>query len=213
MNLHRADKKPDWENIPKAERSTVQKIASATKGIVTPANAVSVAGLVLTHGGLKDMYHGNVRSGIAKVFAGRAMDVADGYVADKTGTKSSVGEKFDATIDKLLMADALYLLYKKDTIPKKAAVFIGMQNIVNTVATGVAMARHTEMHPSREGKLTTALQWAAIGGFCVDAAKDNEKKGEMSVVRNISEMAVIASSAMGLYVNADYIKTAFSSQE
>lgn len=214
MELHRASKIPDWENIPTEEQNIFQKVAAKTRGFVTPGNAVSVAGLLLTHRGLNDIKYGDTVSGTAKVAIGRAMDVVDGYVADKTGTKSSIGEKFDATIDKILMADALWLLQKKDIIPSRAVLLIGAQNMVNTVASGVAMLRSNELHSSREGKIATAMQWAAIGGYCIDSISGSGSALEQaSVLRKTADGLTVASTALGVYVNIDYTQTALSSPQ
>ena len=212
MELHRASKIPDWEKIPTSERNIFQKVAAKTKGYVTPGNSVSVAGLLLTHSGLIDINCGNSIRGITKVGVGRVMDIADGFVADKTGTKSSIGEKFDATIDKILMADALWLLHKKEMVPATAAVFIGAQNLVNTVATGIATLRRNEIHSSREGKITTAMQWVAIGGYCIDAMVSPDSLSDhASIVRKAADGMTAASTALGVYVNIDYAQTALSS--
>lgn len=216
MELHRASKIPDWEKIPVNEQNIFQKIAAKTGGVATPGNAVSVAGLLLTHSGLMNIKNGNKIRGTTEVVVGRAMDIVDGYVADKTGTKSSVGEKFDATIDKILMADALWLLHKKEIVPTKAAVLIGVQNVVNTVATGVAMLRSNELHSSREGKITTVLQWAAIGGYCIDAvaqADQSRSSDQTSAIKTAADVVVVASTALGAYVNIDYTQTAMSSPQ
>jgi len=206
MELHRASKQPDWEKVPQAEQRIVQKIAAKTAGVVTPGNAVSVAGLFLTHSGLIDIKRSQFLRGTARVAVGRALDIADGYVADKTGTKSPLGEKVDATIDKILMADALWFLYKKDIIPTKAAILIGGQNMVNTVATAIATLRGNEIHSSREGKITTAMQWAAIGGYCLDTIAQSN-------IRYAADGMMVASTALGAYVNVDYMQTALNLQQ
>jgi phosphatidylglycerophosphate synthase len=209
MNLHRAEKKSDWESIIPTERSAIQKIAAKSKGIATPGNLVSLAGLLLTHSGLKDIKNSEYSFGTAKIALGRALDVVDGYVADKTKTKSSVGEAVDAGVDKLLIADALYTLRQKDVIPSAVIVTFGIQNAVNTVATGVAKVRGIEIHSSREGKLTTAMQWAAIGGYCLDAALSTHRTQEDTGILNASaDIVAVAASSLGSYVNADYIQTA-----
>lgn len=214
MDLHRAGKIPDWEKTPASEHTIFQKVAAKTRGIVTPGNAVSVAGLLLTHNGLVDIKRGNTVFGTAKVAVGRAMDIADGYVADKTGTKSSIGEKVDATIDKILMADALWILHQKDIVPTKAAVIIGAQNIINTIATGVATFRSNEIHSSREGKITTVMQWAAVGGYCLDAMTQTnqlESIDQKSVTQKAADGMMLASTVLGTYVNIDYTQTALAS--
>ncbi|MDQ5885775.1 MAG: archaetidylinositol phosphate synthase [Patescibacteria group bacterium] len=213
MELHRASKIPDWAKVPSDKRNIFQIVAEKTRGIVTPGNAVSVAGLVLTHNGLVDIKRGRTILGTSKVVVGRAMDIADGYVADKTGTKSSIGEKFDATIDKLLMADALLALHQKEIVPTMPALLIGAQNIVNTVATGIATVRNNEIHSSREGKITTVMQWAAIGGYCLDAINNHDQSLEQaSVLRHATDAVTIASTALGVFVNVDYSQTALQQQ-
>ena len=92
MNLHRVEGVADWAkpNLPKL--SKIQKIASKTNGTITPGNILSVTGGLFVVSGLVDIYRGDeMKRGIRKVGIGRAIDIIDGIVADKTGTKSPLG--------------------------------------------------------------------------------------------------------------------------
>jgi phosphatidylglycerophosphate synthase len=206
MNLHRTEKKPQWESTPEAERNVWQRIAQATKGMVTPANAISLLGLGLTASGLQDFKRGARQQAVAKIILGRACDIADGYVADKTKTKSPIGEAVDATVDKISMAHGLYVLRETDTLPVFTTASFFTQNVINTAATAVAKKRGVELHPSAEGKITTLMQWAAIGGYIISAVR-SQSEGP-SAIEGVSNLLSAGATVLGSVVNIQYIKQA-----
>jgi len=210
MNLHRTDKKPQWERTAESERTVWQRIAYKTHGVVTPANLVSLTGLALTMSGLQDFKKGNKQRATAKIILGRACDIADGLVAEHTKTKSPFGEAVDATVDKISMAHGLYVLSETDTLPVFATASFFTQNIVNTAATAIAKKRGVELHPSAEGKITTLLQWAAIGGYVIDSALHDQNKDSdtMSNTALGSHAITAGATVLGAVVNAQYMRTA-----
>lgn len=172
MNLHRANSAPEWETVPPEERNIFQKIAAKTNGWVRPADAVSIIGLGLVLDGLYDISQNQKLSGVIKIGFGRGMDVADGIVADKTGTKSSAGETVDATIDKIEMAAALVTFWSAEIAPVAPLAVVTAQNLANVGATGIAKFRNKEPHPSKSGKLNTFFQWIGLGSFAVASIVD-----------------------------------------
>ncbi|MDB5186368.1 MAG: hypothetical protein JWL85_891 [Candidatus Saccharibacteria bacterium] len=165
MNLHRASKKPDWEKLKARNRNYWQRLAARTNGIVTPGNVISALGFVLVLVGLVDIFNDQIFRGVALIVIGRILDVVDGILADKTGTKSPLGEAVDASIDKIEIAAAIPVLVVKSVLMPWQAVLIALQHIGNAIFTGIAKLRKAEIHPSTSGKHFTAAQWVAIAFY------------------------------------------------
>jgi phosphatidylglycerophosphate synthase len=183
-----------------------QRMAKKTHGIITPANAISLAGLYLTISGLQDFKRGDKKKAITKVISGRLCDIADGYVAERTKTKSPIGEAVDATVDKISMAHGLYVMSKTNTLPSLASASFLSQNVINTAATALSKKRGVELHPSAEGKITTLLQWAAIGGYAI--ASTEKSRDDQSMVKIGSDVLASTAAAIGAVVNIQYVTQA-----
>lgn len=160
MDLHRAEKVPDWELFAPERRNFWQRIAGKTKGIVTPANAVSFAGAGLWFDGLYDYTQGQKTSGILKMASGAICDFFDGRVARNTGTKSPLGEVIDASFDKVKIIGGMIVFGLTDVIPMEAIVPMALQNAANIALTGIAKFRKQEVHTEFPNKLTP---WAQVG--------------------------------------------------
>ena len=206
MNLHRTDNIPQWERTPESMQNIWQRVAKKTHGVITPANVVSLAGLALTVSGLQDFKRGDKKKAITKVISGRLCDIADGYVAERTKTKSPLGEAVDATVDKISMAHGLYVMSKTHTLPPLASASFLSQNVINTAATALSKKRGIELHPSAEGKITTLLQWAAIGGYAI--ASTEKYSADQSMVKIGSDVLASTAAAIGAVVNIQYITQA-----
>lgn len=157
-------KRPDWELIPKSKRNAWQRIAAGTKGVVTPANVTSIAGAVLVALGLMRIYNDDLTWGLMLIAIGRTADILDGAVAQATGTKSSVGETLDASIDKITIVAALGILISTGAIPLFAAALMTVRNSITIGLSFLAKIRKKALHPSRAGKFAAGLEWLAI--FC-----------------------------------------------
>ena len=206
MNLHRTDNIAQWERTPESMQNIWQRVAKKTHGVITPANAISLSGLALTISGLQDFKRGDKKKAITKVISGRICDIADGYVAERTKTKSPLGEAVDATVDKISMAHGLYVMSKTNTLPSLASASFLSQNIINTAATALSKKRGTELHPSAEGKITTLLQWAAIGGYAI--ASTEKYSADQSMVKIGSDVLASTAAAIGAVVNIQYVTQA-----
>lgn len=214
MNLHRADRVGQWESIPENKHNHWQKIAAKTDGKITPANAVSVAGGSLVLAGLHDIYKGKTRKGLVKVGIGRMADLADGTVAEKTGTKSPVGEAVDAGVDKALMAATVPVLMKREVLPPIAAGAIFAQNAASASVSVLAKRSGESLHPSKEGKLATFGQWTAIGLYSMaSAARQMEanKKIERSL-EVAGHLTLAAATFLGTKAVIGYAQEALSSE-
>ena len=165
MNLHRTSAKPDWEKVPTSKRTAIQKIAAATNGYATPGNAITVIGFIIVLYGLAAILDGKYWTGLLLLAAGRLLDVIDGIVADKTGTKSPLGEIFDAAADKF---ESLFTI--------AAIIVAGITNLWVIVALIIPQAiipllifykkrQGIGVHPTRTGKVSMALTWVGIVGL------------------------------------------------
>lgn len=161
-NLHRIGKKADWELTPPSKRNTWQRLAASTKGIVAPANATSVVGLTLVGIGLWCLYVDEITWGFILIACGRLADILDGIVAQATGTKSSVGEAVDATLDKIAVIGALIIFVATETIPLFVVIIMTLRNVANIAVGLIARARKKLLHPSRAGKFAGGMEWLAI---------------------------------------------------
>lgn len=161
-NLHRAGPKADWEVTPKNERNVWQKVAAQTRGILTPANVMSVIGAVLVFLGLYYIITNELILGFVCVAFGRFADLLDGALAQATGTKSSVGEAVDAGLDKIIVFVAIIAFMVGGAVPLWAAVIIAVRNVIIMTIGLLGKAHHITLHPSRTGKYASATEWAAI---------------------------------------------------
>lgn len=212
FNLHRTGDQPEWEKIAPEERNRSQCLAAKTKGIVTLANGISVAGGIAVMDGIYDISQNQMASGIFKIFWGRVADVIDGVVAGKTGTKSPLGEAVDASIDKATIAAALIVFGVTDVVPMAAVAVVGGQNLANAGLTAVAKARGNEIHPNKEGKITTFGQWAGIGSFLIAEAVSNP--AVQTTFEGIGWTGTVATTAtLGAVATYGLAKDAFMPQQ
>lgn len=212
MNLHRADKQPQWESIALRDRNVAQKVGAATNGIVTPGNVISVAGAGLVGAGYIDIVKGKTRKGFAKVIVGRLADLLDGYFAEKTGTKSPIGETTDVVVDKAELAVGAPLLVAKGIVPKSFGVAAGIQLATSAYYTKKAKDAGNEIHPIREGKYSTFLQWAAIGAYGISTVMNetSEDSRTAAVVECGADIIAAASVVLGVMSVARYRQDALA---
>lgn len=209
MNLHRTGNVPQWETVAPEDRNVFQKVAARTKGVVTPANAVSAAGAVIVGSGLRDISKGRTTKGVVKVAVGRGFDLGDGVTAEATGTKSPLGEAVDVVVDKGETAAALPVLVKADVLPKSTAGVIAAQNAANTAFSMIAKRRGVTLHPSKEGKWSTFGQWTSIGLHGLAAvARDQEYEGLARGLEVAGHISTVATAALGAKAVAGYAQEA-----
>jgi phosphatidylglycerophosphate synthase len=133
MKLHRASGN-DWDDIAPEERNIWQRTASSTNGLVSPSNVITIVGGVLVTAGLVLLArHEIVWLAVTLIMIGRAADLADGLVADKTGTKSTVGEAMDATVDKLELVAAVVVIWLASLIPAFVFVILVVHAVYNSL--------------------------------------------------------------------------------
>lgn len=165
MNLHRSDNQPEWATVPKEEWNLWQQLAGATSGLATIGNIVTIGGFVSVLAGLHDMYTGSKQSGFIKIAAGRVADLVDGVAANRTGTKSPLGEGLDATADKISMLLALPILAKSGELPVPAAAALVARDVAFAGVATIAKQRGAELHPGAHGKRATFEQWLSLSFY------------------------------------------------
>lgn len=166
MNLHRIVGKAEWTGVPEAKRNIWQKIAVRTHGIVTIGNLFSIVGLASVPYGLwLILGHASYLSGIGVLLAGRACDLLDGWLADRTHTKSPLGEKLDATFDKLSVGVTIVALAAGQVISWVVLVILLTPHFVIAILALAAFLQGRQLHPSLEGKISMAIAWFCLLAF------------------------------------------------
>jgi phosphatidylglycerophosphate synthase len=113
------------------------------------------------------MSTGSLWLGVVFIGIGRFADVLDGIVAERTLTKSPLGEAVDATIDKILLAITVITIFILNLIPTVVLVLITLHGIYNILLYVVAHFKKSQLHPSLIGKLTASAEWISIGLFVI----------------------------------------------
>lgn len=212
MNLHRTVDGADYDKVNPEDRNNHQKVAKVSRGLLTLANLVSVTGLAVTLWGIQDLEQKKYLKGTVKILGGRLCDLADGYIADKTGTKSPFGEFMDASVDKILIARALQVLGRNDIIPRIVARSFGVQNTLNAVGSIIAKARGIEHHASSTGKAVTFGQWETLLSYCAVTGINHANPDgphQTQGLEYFADTSAAVTSLVGAAVSVDYLKTAF----
>lgn len=199
MNLHRTSKKPDWEKISASQQTTIQKIAATTHGLVTPPNLITIIGLGIVVYGLISILNQAYWTGLILLTIGRLLDIVDGIVAEKTGTKSPLGEIFDATADKIgTILTIIVIIFANITHWWVIAALIIPQIIIPFVIF-YKKQKGINVHPTRPGKLSMAFTWVGIVGLLVAKAV-----GEPLLFTTFIYLVISSSLALGLYALWQY---------
>lgn len=200
MNLHRTSGTPDWANVKVADRNVFQNMAAATRGIMSPANVITVIGLGIVVYGLVAIMQQQFWTGLVFLAIGRLLDIVDGLVAEATHTKSPLGELFDAVADKIGTLLTIAVLF----IAGVAYWWVIMALIVPQIAITLLIlykkSKGIGVHPTRQGKLSMAAAWMGIVGLLLAKALGNP------AVLTAAVYAIIASSVvLGLYALWQYV--------
>jgi phosphatidylglycerophosphate synthase len=203
MELHRSAAQPDWAHVPPDKQNLWQRIAGRTHGIVTPGNIASVVGAALVLIGLLDIAAGHFWRSLILIAVGRLLDILDGIIANRTGTKSSLGEAFDATCDKICAFATIYIFATQGVLWWPAALILGLQNSANTVIGLIAKKRKYDLHPLAVGKVSTAGEWTALLGLGLVAALELSQSSALGVV---AYTTLALSLGLGMYATARYLQ-------
>jgi len=162
LSLHRSDKQPDWLKVPEVDRNQWQKLALRTSGIVTPGNIITLIGFGVAITGIVMMLASHFWWAIILLTIGRLLDIADGVVADRTGTKSPLGEFLDAAVDKIVTGLTVLGLFIAQTAPCWLLLLFLLPHAIIPIIVFAARAKKIEIHPSRLGKTAMLIVWIAV---------------------------------------------------
>jgi cardiolipin synthase len=170
MNLHRSSNQPDWDIITESDRTSIQRLAKATNGLVTPPNIITVLGLGIVVVGLLFIVNQDYWTGLVLVAIGRLLDIVDGIVADKTGTKSSVGEIFDSAADKTGTIFTVIAIIIAGITEWWIIAALLIPQIIIPLVSYYKKKTGNGVHPTRTGKISMALAWVGIVGLLLVTA-------------------------------------------
>ncbi|MDB5167149.1 MAG: CDP-diacylglycerol-phosphatidylglycerol phosphatidyltransferase [Candidatus Saccharibacteria bacterium] len=167
MNLHRTSGKPDWENVKQVDRNIFQRLSAKTYGIISPANIITLIGLGIVIYGLIAILRQQFWLGLVLLAIGRLLDIIDGVVAESTQTKSPLGELFDAASDKVgTLLTIIVLIFAGITYWWVILALVIPQAVIPLV-TFYKKTKGTNIHPTRQGKLSMATAWVGIVGLVI----------------------------------------------
>ena len=199
MNLHRTTGKPDWSSVKPAEYNSFQKIAAATNSIITPANVITVIGLGIVIYGLIEILNQHFWTGLIALAVGRLLDIVDGVVAEATGTKSPLGEIFDAAADKIGTLLTIIVLFVASITHWWLIALLLIPQALIPLVIFYKRQKGVKVHPTRQGKLSMAASWAAIVGLLLTKALNDSV-----VLASLSNGLVAIGVALGLYALWQY---------
>lgn len=201
MDLHRVTGKSDWARIDTSKHNAWQRAAAKSHGVVTPGNFLTILGFGLVAGGLAAILGDHYWLSAALLAVGRLLDIADGLVADRTGTKSPLGESLDAGFDKLGTVLAAGVFIYAAVAPRWLLVALIAPHVLMAGIFLIAQRRDIRIHPSRVGKLSMAGVWVSLPGFILIRATNSPSTSTQALC--IDTIAVVAATA-GFYTAATY---------
>lgn len=201
MKLHHSIGKPEWADISIPDRNITQRVAASTKSIVTPGNVLTVAGFGIVMVGLGYILKRHYWEGGIALAIGRLFDIADGWIAEYSGTKSPFGELLDASLDKLGTFLSLGAFYAASVAPRLVLLALLLPYLIISLVVLVGLQKNTRLHPSRIGKLSMAFAWLSLLGYVGIRALN---AGNMSVIAIVTDVLAALSIALGAYAAYDY---------
>lgn len=211
IQIHRTGKVADWDAVPPRARNRWQRTAAATHGYVAPGNAVSLIGAALSILGFVYVYQGKLWIGFVMIVIGRVCDILDGYVAHYSGTKSTVGETVDAGLDKFVMLVAFVVFASTEIVPFAPLVALGIQQLVAAGLGAYARLKGLHMHPSRWGKYSAIVQWAALLLYIPVAVASAPPSGAVTLLTTVFWISILA-GYITAYGYAAFVYRAFRSR-
>jgi phosphatidylglycerophosphate synthase len=205
--LHRSGKKADWATRSRRRWSVWQKIASGSGGVLTPGNLITLVGFGLVVLGLVMVIKEHYLVAFLMIVAGRSCDLLDGWLAERTHTKSPLGEVLDSTFDKLGTGLGLVVLTVVGIVPLIATLAILVPQLIIGGLSLVQLLRGSRLHPTRLGKISMALAWFGLGFFVLNRAFG---WSETSVLGLFSYANCLASSALAAKVVTVYARRVLS---
>jgi CDP-diacylglycerol--glycerol-3-phosphate 3-phosphatidyltransferase len=136
-------------------------------------------------------------------------DIADGYIARKTGQMSRFGEFLDPVADKIMVATALILLVQRQETYQvifaiSAAIIVGRELTISALREWMSeIGEQALLKVSGIGKLKTIFQMTAIGFLFY-----HENMGWIPIAL-IGELLLYTAAALTLWSMWVYLKAAW----
>lgn len=203
MNLHYTTGQPDWETVKAKNWNIWQRWAAATRGVATLPNVVSLIGLVIVLASLVALLNDRYWVGAVGLVLGRLCDLADGWLAELTGTKSPLGEVVDATFDKIGTLLTVVVFFVAELAPQGLLIALVIPQIIITLISLRAFARGNRFHPSPLGKISMAVAWLSM---LVYAFEDALKISGSSFLGHIAWLFMAVAVVFNFYTLLDYIR-------
>lgn len=189
------------------DQNVFQDIAELTGGVVTPANAVSVAGFAASMHGIGSL---DSWRGITETATGFALDVVDGKVARATGTSSALGEAIDASLDKVKTGYLAARLLFEHRAPKGLVGAVVAQNALNALIT-LYDKKHNEtpqVHPVRAGKYGMFVQNTGLGLHAIGSKLKERNTAAGMFVKQAGNIIGYTGVALSLVASVQYANAA-----
>ncbi len=201
MNLHRTTGKPDWDSIHTADRTSFQRVAARTNGIVTPANIITIFGFGIVLYGLWAILSQQFWIGLIALAIGRLLDVVDGWVANATGTKSPLGELLDAAVDKIGTLLTIVIFFIAQVTYWWVIILLVLPQVAIPLVSFYKRRKGIKIHPTRIGKFSMASAWVGLVGLLVVRALGLTWPDGLVV---FVDLFVILSFILGIYALWQY---------
>lgn len=136
-------------------------------------------------------------------------DIADGYIARRTGQTSSFGAFLDPVADKIMVSTALVLLVQRQEsfqiiFAIAAAIIIGREITISALREWMSeVGERALVNVSWVGKLKTGFQMTAIGFLLY-----HDNMGWIPIAR-IGELLLYTAAALTLWSMWSYLKAAW----
>ena len=136
-------------------------------------------------------------------------DIADGYIARKTGQMSRFGEFLDPVADKIMVATALILLVQRQEsyqviFAMSAAIIVGRELTISALREWMSeIGEQALLKVSGVGKLKTIFQMTAIGFLLY-----HENMSWIPIAL-IGELLLYTAAALTLWSMWKYLKSAW----
>lgn len=160
------------------EQNVFQRVAEATNGIVTPANAIDVAAFALAMESASKL---DSWRGIASMAVAYTADLADGAVARATGTVSELGAGVDAVGDKVKTAYVGYHIARQGLANYDLLTAVAAYNMATAGATIYDRLAHDkpEVETTIPGKRAVFAGSLGLGLQIIGnkVAETDERKG------------------------------------
>jgi phosphatidylglycerophosphate synthase len=125
-----------------SDKTALQEIAERTYGVVTPSNLLDVAAMVGVAWSARRL---DTWKGITVGASSYLADVADGIIARRTQTTSTVGEVMDHVVgDKPKLMFGLYHIWRFRLADRPLVAAVAGYNVANALVTGYDWASNTE---------------------------------------------------------------------